>query len=76
MSHAYGKCAFAAAEMGAKEVEEEFQKKSLEAAAAISKTFEKQQIQAKAAFNQEMEMKKMEMMTTVHMMGMVGQFRY
>ena len=62
--------------MGAKEVEEEFQKKSLEAAAAISKTFEKQQIQAKAAFNQEMEMKKMEMMRTVHMMGMVGQFRY
>ena len=75
MSHAYGKCAFAAAEMGAKEVEDEFQKKSLEAAAAISKTFEKQQIQSKVAFKR-MEKKKVEMASMVKMMSKLGGFQF
>ena len=40
---------------GLKEMEKMYRKKSLEAAAAISKTFEKQQIQSKVAFKRAMQ---------------------
>ena len=71
MSDAYGQCEEAAAETilcieagafkcnmdiaGLKEMEKLYRKKSLEAAATISKTFEKQQIQSKVAFKRAMK---------------------
>ena len=91
MSDAYGQCEMAAAESilcreteaisycegtaGLKEVEEMYRKKSLEAAAAISKTFEKQQMQSKVAFKR-MEKKKVEMASMVKMMSKLGGFQF
>ena len=60
---------------GLKEMEKMYRKKSLEAAAAISKTFEKQQIQSKAAFKR-MEKKKVEMARMVKMMSKLGGFQF
>ena len=91
MSDAYGQCEMAAAESilcretkaisyregtaGLKEMEKMYRKKSLEAAAAISKTFEKQQIQSKVAFRR-MEKKKVEMASMVKMMSKLGGFQF
>ena len=88
MSDAYGQCEMAAAESilcreteaipyheGLKEMEKMYRKKSLEAAAAISKTFEKQQIQSKVAFKR-MEKKKVEMASMVKMMSKLGGFQF
>ena len=50
MSGAYGRVA------GKEGEEKMYRKKSLEAAAAISKIYEREQIQAKAALKEEMEM--------------------
>ena len=47
-----------------------YRKKSLEAAAAISKIYEREQIQAKEALKEEMEM--MKMMERMGMMGMIN----
>ena len=51
---------------GLEEVERSYRRKSLEAAAAISKIFERQQIDAKAAFKEEERM--MEMMGPIGIM--------
>ena len=91
MSDAYGQCEMAAAESilcreieaisyregtaGLKEMEKMYRKKSLEAAAAISKTFEKQQMQSKVAFKR-MEKKKVEMASMVKMMSKLGGFQF
>ena len=58
---------------GLKEMEKMYRKKSLEAAAAISKTFEKQQIQSKVAFKRE---KSLEMANMVKMMSKLGGFQF
>ena len=50
-----------------------YRKKSLEAAAAISKTFEKQQIKSKVAFKRE---KSLEMANMVKMMSKLGGFQF
>ena len=69
MSYAYGKCEEAAVILcieaeeikcnkyidDLREMEKLYRKKSLEAAAAISKSFEKQQIQSKVAFKRAMK---------------------
>ena len=58
---------------GLKEMEKLYRKKSLEAAAAISKTFEKQQIKSKVAFKRE---KSLEMANMVKMMSKLGGFQF
>ena len=58
---------------GLKEMEKMYRKKSLEAAAAISKAFEKQQIQSKVAFKRE---KSLEMANMVKMMSKLGGFQF
>ena len=58
---------------GLKEMEKMYRKKSLEAAAAISKTFEKQQIKSKVAFKRE---KSLEMANMVKMMSKLGGFQF
>ena len=89
MSDAYGQCEEAAAETilcieagafkcnmdiaGLKEMEKLYRKKSLEAAAAISKTYEKQQIQSKVAFKRE---KSLEMANMAKMMSKLGGFQF
>ena len=60
---------------GLKEMEKMYRKKSLEAAAAISKTFEKQQMQSKVAFKR-IEKKKVEMASMVKMMSKLGGFQF
>ena len=82
MTFAYGQCEEAAAILcieaeeikcnkyidDLREMEKLYRKKSLEAAAAISKTFEKQQIQSKVAFKRAMQ-KSLEMDNTVKKLG-------
>ena len=81
MSYAYGKCEEAAAILcieaeeincdcidDLREVEKLYRKKSLEAAATISKTFEKQQIQSKVAFKRAMQ-KSLEMGNMLKKLG-------
>ena len=60
---------------GLKEMEKMYRKKSLEAAAAISKTFEKQQIKSKVAFKREKEKERLEM-ASMKMMSKLGGFQF
>ena len=87
LTFAYGQCEEAAAILcieaeeikcnkyidDLREMEKLYRKKSLEAAAAISKTFEKQQIQSKVAFKRE---KSLEMANMVKMMSKLGGFQF
>ena len=59
---------------GLEEVERSYRRKSLEAAAAISKIFERQQIEAKAAFKEEERMMEMMMSPIGIMQAMSGIF--
>ena len=82
LTFAYGQCEEAAAILcieaeeincnkyiaGLREMEKLYRKKSLEAAATISKTFQKQQIQSKVAFKRAMQ-KSLELGNMVKKLG-------